>query len=128
MYKHTSVVGLGAEASPKMSRPKVLSVGKGHVASQNESGPTRMAELYQVLKEEFEMNRRLDKRNNDLERMDNHRITGKKKQGRSEFRGLQLLAHQSRLAVKADVFQDNKTRERKKNFATYERLGDISTR
>ena len=33
VYKYTSVVGIGAEASPKMPRPKVISVGKGHVAS-----------------------------------------------------------------------------------------------
>ena len=33
VYKHViSAEGLGTEASPKMPRPKVLSVGKGHVA------------------------------------------------------------------------------------------------
>ena len=40
-----TLVGLGTQASPKMPRPKVLFVGKGHVASRNESGRTAKMEL-----------------------------------------------------------------------------------
>ena len=39
---------------------------------------------------------------------------------------LQLQAQQSRLTVKADVFQDKKTRVRKEGAASDERYGDIS--
>ena len=41
--------------------------------------------------------------------------------------GLQLQAQQSRLAVKADVFQDKKTRGGKEGIAIDERYGGISS-
>ena len=39
--------------------------------------------------------------------------------------GLQFQVRHSRLAVKADVFQDKKNPDRKEDVATYERLEDI---
>ena len=51
---------LGADSSPEMPRPNVLSVGKGHEACQNESGPTTMMELLRTTTQKIEMNRRFD--------------------------------------------------------------------
>ena len=116
-------MGLGAEASPKMPRPEVFFVGKGHVASQNESGSTKMVELCPVLEKDFkEINRRLDERDNYLDIMYNHieYYLEKKNKNNQRSTGLQLQAHLLRLAVKADAFQDKNTRERKEDVATNE--------
>ena len=70
----------------------VLSMRNGHVASQDKSGPTKMAELYRMLKEDFEeMNRRFDKRDSYLDKMDNHvEYLGKGNQNSQRPAGLQL--------------------------------------
>ena len=152
-YKHLSKVSRGAETSLRMPRPNVLSevkgliasqtksslklpwpnvisAGKGHVASQNESGSPTMMELFitwtQILEE---MNRRLDKWDNNLDRMDD-KVKDKAKKSKSINRpaGLQQLqAQQPRLVVKAGAFLDKRDRENKEAFAPHGRSGDISS-
>ena len=58
------------ESSPKIPRTKVFSTGKGHVASQNESGPPTMMELFKTLNQKFdELNRLRDETGNKLDDM-----------------------------------------------------------
>ena len=122
------------ESSPKMSRTKVLSAGKGHAASQDESGATTadpMSELLTMITKKFEevspkfeeLGRLLVRRGNKLDDM------AKEIRNINQHRaGLQQLqAQQPRLAVKADVLDDEKTRESREDFVPDGRLGDVSS-
>ena len=58
------------ESSPKMSRTKVFSAGKGLEASQNKSRPPTMMELFKTLNQKFEeLDRQLVRTGNKLDDM-----------------------------------------------------------
>ena len=109
-----------------MSRTKVSSEGKSPSASQDESGATTadpMLEFLTVMLKKFEeVNMKSEKLGNKLEDM--VKETRNTNQRRA---GLQHQTQQSRLAMKADVQEDKKTRESTKDFEQDVRLGDISS-
>ena len=112
------------ESSPKMPRTNVLSAGKGHVASQNESGPPTMMELFTIITKKFEeVNMKFEELHSKLDDMVKEiRNTNQRCAGLQ-----QLQAQQPRLAVKADVLEDKKTRKSRGDFAPDGRLEDISS-
>ena len=112
------------ESNPKMPRPKVLSAGKGHVASQNESRLPTIMELVRTLNRRLdETNRRLARRGNKVEVM----VKEVRNNNQRPARLQQLQAQQSRLAVRADAFEDKKTCKSRQDFTPDGRWGDISS-
>ena len=122
-------VGKGHEAqtesSPKMPRTKNLYSGKCHVASQNESGPPTIMELFRTLNQKFEeVNMLLVRTGNKLDDMVKEiRNNNQRRAGLLQ----QLQAQQPSLTVKTDVLGDKKTRESREDFAPDGRLGDLGT-
>ena len=116
-----------------MSLTKVSSEGKSPSASQDESGATTadsMSAFLTVMLKKFE------EVNMQFEKLDKLRVRrgnklddiAKEIQNTNQRRaGLQHQAQQPRLAMKADVQEDKKTRESTEDFAQDGRLGDISS-
>ena len=114
-----------------MSRTKVSSEGKSPSASQDESGATTadlMSEFFTVMLKKVEgINIKTEKLDKLLDRRGN-KLDDRVKEARNTNQlraGLQHQAQQPRLAMKADVLEDKKTRESMEDFARDERLGDI---
>ena len=112
--------------SPKVPRTNVSSAGKSPSASQDESGASTddlMSELLTImLKKSEEVNMRFEELGNKLDGM------VKEIRNTNQHRaGLQHQAQQPRLAVKANVLEDKKTRKSREDFAQDGRLGDISS-
>ena len=97
-------------------------MGKYYVTYQNKSGSPTIVGL-------CEKRRRLHRLGPYLDIMD-HNIQDKEEDNKNNTRptGLQLKAQQPRLALKANEFQDKKTKtsEREEDVATDERMRDIS--
>ena len=116
-----------------MPRPKVYSEWRSPSVSQDESGATTadpMSEFLTIMRKKFEevniqfekLDKLLVKRGNKLDDMVNE--TPNTNQRRA---GLQHQAQQPRLAMKADVLEDKKTRESTEDFAQDGRLEYISS-
>ena len=109
-----------------MSRTNVSSEGKNPSASQDKSGATTadpMSELLTImLKKSEEANKKFEELGNKLDdRVKEMRKTNQRRAG------LQHQDQQPRLAEKADVLEDKKTRENREDFTQDGRLGDISS-
>ena len=107
-----------------MPRTNVSSEGKSPSASQDESGATTadpMSELLTImLNKSEELNMKFEELGNKLDGTVNEiRNTNQR------HAGLQHQAQQPRIAVKAEVLEDKKTRESREDFAQDGRLGDI---
>ena len=132
VYKHTSVFVLSrrqdrpkdAKTDLKMPRPKVSSEEKNLSASQDESGATTtadpMSEFLTIMLKKFEeVNMQFEKLDKLLIRRGN-KLDDKVKETRNTNQrraGLQHQAQRPRLAMKANVLEDKKTRESTEDFA-----------
>ena len=106
-----------------MPKPKVSSEGKSPRASQDESGATTadpMSGFLTIKLKTFEeVNKKFEKMDKLLVRRGNKLddIVKEIRNTNQRCAGLQHQDQQPRLAVKADVLKDKKTRESREDFA-----------
>ena len=117
---------LDANVNPKLPRARSEAVSEGNSSiPQNKSGcgELTMVEMYRVLEEEID--KYFDKMTSQDKRFEYMKGQNKNNQ---RVAGLQYQAQQLRLAAKADVQQDRKTREHKESITpSDETFGDISS-